>query len=119
MKIVNFVFSILRPARFVIVASACMLLFLSSVLPAFAISSYQSDRREGTTRLLETQRKTDEVATSTPLTRKEVQKNSKKGLNEVQGDADIDKMKNPENSQSSTSVEDNVQNLLEKVTGKQ
>ncbi|KZL49520.1 hypothetical protein PN488_22150 [Nodularia spumigena CS-591/12] len=118
MKIVDFVLSILRPVRFVIVASACTLLFLSSVSPAFAISSYQSDPQEGTTQLLETQRKTDEVAKSKPLTLKEVQENSKKGLNEVQGDADIDKMKSPENSPSATSVEENVQNFLEKLTGK-
>ncbi|AHJ26962.1 hypothetical protein PN465_07970 [Nodularia spumigena CS-584] len=118
MKIVDFVLSILRPVRFVVVASACTLLFLSSVSPAFAISSYQSDPQEGPTQLLETQRRTDEVAKSQPLKLKEVQENSNKGLNEVQGDADIDKMKNPENSQSSTSVEDNVQNFLEKVTGK-
>lgn len=118
MNIFDFVGSILRPVRFVIVASACALLFLSSVSPAFAISSYQSDPQEGTTQLLETQRKTDAVAKSQPLKLKEVQKESNKGLNEVQGDADINKMKNPANSQSSTSVEENVQNFLEKVTGK-
>ena len=49
MKIVDFVLSILRPVRFVVVASACTLLFLSSVSPAFAISSYQSDPQEGPT----------------------------------------------------------------------
>ncbi|GAX34259.1 hypothetical protein [Nodularia sp. NIES-3585] len=118
MKIFDLVLSIFRPVRFVIVASACTLLFLSSVSPAFAISSYQSNPQEGTTQLLETQRRTDEVAKSNPLKLNEVQEKSNKGLNEVQGDADIDKMKNPENSQSSTSVEENVQNFLDKVTGK-
>ena len=118
MKILNFVGSILRPVRFVIVVAACAVLLLSSGSPAFAISSYKSDPQEGTTQLLETQRKTDEVAKSKPLTRKEVQENSRKGLNEVQGDADMDKMNTPENSQSSTSVEENVQKFLDKVTGK-
>ncbi len=118
MKVWDFVLSILRPVRFAIVAAACTLLFLSSASPAFALSSYESDPQEGTTQLLETQRKTDEVARSKPATLKEVQEKSNKGLNEVQGDADIDKMKRPENSQSSTSVEENVQNFLEKVTGK-
>ncbi len=118
MKVLDFVLSILRPVRFVIVASACTLLFLSSASPAFAMDSYQSNPQEGTTQLLETQRRTDEVAKSNPPTLKEVQEKSNKGLNEVQGDADIDKMNTPANSQSSTSVEKNVQNFLDKVTGK-
>ncbi|MDB9445710.1 hypothetical protein [Anabaena sp. CS-542/02] len=117
MKNYHVILSILHPVRFIIVASACVLLFFSSASAAFAISSYQSDPQEGTTQLLETQRQTDEVAKSKPLGLKETQEKSNKGLNEVQGDADIDKMKTPENSQSSTSVEQNVKNLLEKVTG--
>ncbi|MBW4558392.1 MAG: hypothetical protein KME59_21185 [Trichormus sp. ATA11-4-KO1] len=117
MKIFAPVLSILRPVRFVIVATVGALIFLSSALPAFAISSYQSSPTEGPTQLLETQRKTDEIAKSEPPKLKEVQEKSNKGLNEVQGDADIDKMKRPENSQSATSVEENVQNFLERVTG--
>lgn len=117
MKLVNFALSILHPVRFVIVAITCTFLFLSTAFPAFAISSYQSDPTEATTQLLETQRRTDEVAKSAPPTLKEVQEKSNKGLNEVQGDADINKMKRPENSQSSTSVEQEVENFLEKVTG--
>jgi hypothetical protein len=117
MKIFDFVLSILRPVGFVIIAFVCTLLFLSSTSPAFAIISYESDVQEGPTQLLETQRKTDEVAKSQRLRMKEVQENSTKGVNEVQGDADIDKMKNPENSQSSTSLEENIQNFLEKLTG--
>jgi hypothetical protein len=117
MKFFNFFASILRPVKLVIVAATFTLLFLWSVSPAFAISSYQSDPQEGPTQLLETQRKTDEVAKSKPLTLEKVQEESNKGLNEVQGDADIDQMKNPRNSQSSTSVEENVQNFLEKITG--
>ncbi|WP_414541099.1 hypothetical protein [Nostoc sp. CCY0012] len=117
MKIFSFVLSVLRPVRFVILAFACTLLLLNNTLPAFAISSYQSHPTEGTTQLLETQRKTDEVAKSEPPKLKEVQEKSNKGLNEVQGDADINKMNRPENSQSATSVEENVQNFLEKVTG--
>lgn len=117
MKISSLVLSILRPVRFVILAFACTLLFLNHALPAFAISSYQSHPTEGPTQLLETQRKTDEVAKSEPPKLEEVQEKSNKGLNEVQGDADIDQMKRPSNSQSATSVEENVQNFLEKVTG--
>lgn len=119
MKIFTVVLSILRPVRFLIVALTCALVFLSSAVPALAIGSYQSDPKEATTQLLETQKKTDETAKSAPLGLKKVQEESNKGLNEVQGDADINKMKRPENSANVDSVEDNVKNLLEKVTGKQ
>jgi hypothetical protein len=118
MKNIAFFLSLLHPVRFLIVAFTCAFLFLSSVVPAFAISSYQSNPTEGTTQLLETQRKTDELAKSPPPTLKKVQEESNKGLNEVQGDADINKMKRPENSQGATDVEEDVENFLEKVTGK-
>lgn len=118
MKTLSSVVSFLRPVRFLVVAFTCTLLFLSSAVPAFAISSYQSDSTEGTTQLLETQRKTDEIAKSAPLGLKKVQEESNKGLNEVQGDADIDQQKRPSNSQNATTVEEEVKNILGKVTGK-
>ncbi|MBD2207972.1 hypothetical protein H6G33_36960 [Calothrix sp. FACHB-1219] len=118
MKIIALVSSLLRPVRFLVIAFTCTLLFVSNAFPAFAIESYQSHPEEATTQLLETQRKTDEVGRSNPPGLERVQRESNKGLNEVQGDADIDKMKRPSNSTSSTSVEDEIENLLEKVTGK-
>lgn len=118
MKIIALVSSLLTPVRFLIVAFTCTLLFVSNAFPAFAIESYQSHPEEATTQLLETQRKTDEVGRSAPPGLQEVQEKSNKGLNEVQGDADIEKMKRPSNSTSATSVEEEVENFLEKVTGK-
>ncbi|QKQ75077.1 hypothetical protein [Nostoc sp. TCL240-02] len=118
MKTIASVLSILSPVRFLIVGFTCALLLLSSAFPAFAIDSYQSNPTEGTTQLLDIQRKTDEAAKEPPAGLKKVQKESNKGLNEVQGDADIDKQKRPENSQGATSVEENIKNVLEKVTGK-
>ncbi|MDZ8055301.1 MAG: hypothetical protein RMX68_000230 [Aulosira sp. ZfuVER01] len=118
MKIIALVSSILRPVRLLVVGFTCALLLLSNAFPAFAIDSYRSNPEEATTQLLDIQRKTDEVERSAPPGLEEVQKKSNEGLNEVQGDADIDKMKRPSNSQSATSVEDKVENFLEKVTGK-
>jgi flagellar motility protein MotE (MotC chaperone) len=118
MKIIASVLSVLRPVRFLVVAFTCALVFFSNAFPAFAIDSYQSDSTEGTTQLLEIQRKTDEAGKEPPQGLKQVQKESNKGLNEVQGAADIDKQKRPENSQGATSVEENIKNVLEKVTGK-
>lgn len=118
MKTVASVLSIFRPVRFLVVAFTCALILLSSAFPAFAIDSYQSESTEGTTQLLDIQAKTDKAAKEPPQGLKKVQEESNKGLNEVQGDADIDKQKHPENSQSSTSSEENVKNFLEKITGK-
>lgn len=108
----------LRPVRFLIAVFTCALLFFSSAFPAAAITGSQSNSEDATTQLLETQRLTDEVSAEPPPGLKEVQKKSNEGLNEVQGAADIDKMKRPENSQAATTVEENVKNLLDKVTGK-
>jgi hypothetical protein len=118
MKIVASVLSILSPVRFLVVAFTCALLLLSSAFPAFAIDSYQSDPTEATTQLLDIQRKTDEAGKSPPIGLRKTQKETNEGLNEVQGAADIDKQKRPENSQSATTVEENIKNVLEKVTGK-
>ncbi|MBD2559923.1 MULTISPECIES: hypothetical protein [Nostoc] len=118
MKIIASVLSILSPVRFLVVAFTCAILLLSSAFPAFAIDSYQSDPTEATTQLLDIQRKTDEAAKEPPIGLRKTQKETNAGLNEVQGAADIDKQKRPENSQSATSVEENIKNVLEKVTGK-
>ncbi|MHC5598045.1 MAG: hypothetical protein ACYTXC_19255 [Nostoc sp.] len=118
MKIIASVLSIFRPVRFLIVAFTCALVLFSNAFPAFAIDSYQSDSTEGTTQLLDIQAKTDKNAKEPPIGLEKTQKETNEGLNEVQGAADIDKQKRPENSQGSTSVEENIRNVLEKVTGK-
>ncbi|MEC4886622.1 MAG: hypothetical protein SAL70_35695 [Scytonema sp. PMC 1070.18] len=107
-----------RPFRILIAAFACMILLFSNVTPASAIGNTRSDAYQGTAQLNKIQRKTDELTRSEIPSTREVQLESNKGLNEVQGDADIDKMKSPENSQNVTSVEDKVTNLFEKITGK-
>jgi hypothetical protein len=110
----------LRAIRVLFLVATCALLIFSNAVPAFAIESYQSDVKEGPTQLLETQKLTDEVSRYAPGTpnMEQSQERANKGLNEVQGDADIDKMKTPENSQDAVTVEDEVNNLLKKVTGK-
>ncbi|MEH2175094.1 hypothetical protein [Nostoc sp.] len=118
MKMISSVLSIFRPVRFLVVAFTCALVLFSNAFPAFAIDSYQSNPTEGTTQLLDIQRKTDEAAKEPPEGLKETQKETNEGLNEVQGAADIDKQKRPENSQGATSVEEKAKNFLEKVTGK-
>ncbi len=110
----------LHAIRVFFLVATCALLILSNAVPAFAIESYQSNVKEGPTQLLETQKLTDEVSRYAPGTpnMEQSQERANKGLNEVQGDADIDKMKTPGNSQDAVTVEDEVNNLLKKVTGK-
>jgi hypothetical protein len=110
MKIIGFVSSLVRPVRFLVVAFTCALLLLTNAFPALAMGT--------TDQLNQIQRKTDEKATEPPLGREETQAETYQGLNEVQGDADFDKMKRPENSQNATTVKDEVGNFLEKMTGK-
>ncbi|BAZ80854.1 hypothetical protein PN497_17395 [Sphaerospermopsis kisseleviana CS-549] len=119
MKILDFAKSRWKLAsRLIVLAFACTFIFLFNAFPALAISSYQSEPTEGTTQLLETQRKTDEAAKKPPIGMKESQEKTRRGLNEVQGAADIEKMKRPENTESgTTSVEQEVESFLEKITG--
>ncbi|MEH2079435.1 MAG: hypothetical protein V7K89_05295 [Nostoc sp.] len=118
MKMITSVLSILRPVRFLLVAFTCALVLFSNAFPAFAIDSYQSNPTEGTTQLLDIQRKTDEAAKEPPEGLKKTQKEANEGLNEVQGAADIDKQKRPENSGDAKSVEEKANNFLDKITGK-
>lgn len=115
MKVLDFVKSKLQLASIVIFT--CSFIFLFHAFPALAISSYQNDPTEEPTQLLEIQRKTDEAAKEPPIGMKESQEKTRRGLNEVQGEADIEKMKRPEDSQSGTSVEQEVEGFLEKITG--
>jgi hypothetical protein len=118
MKIIGFVSSLVRPVRFLVVAFTCALLLLTNAFPALAIGTTPSAPTEATDQLIGIQNKTDKKATEPPLGRGETQAETYNGLNEVQGDADFDKMKRPENSQNATTVKDQVENFLEKVTGK-
>jgi hypothetical protein len=117
MKNISFGFSMLRPVRFVIVAFTCVLLIFSNAFPAAAIGSQTSNPQDETTQLLGVQKETDNISAEPPPGLEETQKKANEGLNEIQGAADIEKMKRPENSQTATTVEDEVKNLLNKVTG--
>lgn len=104
-----------RAVRIIVAAFTCALLFFTNAYPAAAIGAPKSDPTEGEANLNDIQRKTDTSVPNPPLTIKEVQKRSEGGPNEVQGSADLDKMKNPENSKG-TSFVDEVKEGLRKVT---
>lgn len=119
MKLVQFNLSSIRPFRFLIVVAACAVMFFANVLPASAIGSYNSSTKEGETQLNRIQQETEKTAKKAPAGLKEVQEraNQPGATNEVQGSADIEQMNNPENSQGAKSVESEVEDFLERITG--
>ena len=106
----------LRPVRLVLAACVCALLVFTYVTPAY--SAPTSSPKDGEVNLTNIERKSQEAVLKDPLSLKETQTEANKGLNEIQGDADKDKMKRPENTQGVESIEQKVQESLEKVTGK-
>jgi hypothetical protein len=77
-----------------------------------------SSPRQGEENLLSIEEKSQDAAISKPYSLGKTESEANKGLNEIQGDADADKMKRPENTQGTTSIEDILKSGLEKVQGK-
>jgi hypothetical protein len=99
--------------RLVLTVIVCGLLFISNTFPAQAATS---NPRDGEANLNEIQRKTDDVGYSNPQNIHEVTKEAQKGLNEVQGDADKDKMISPRDAKDATTVEEQANKFLDKLT---
>lgn len=120
MRSIRLNLSALRPVRFLLVAFACAMLFFST--PAYSAPANPTGTRvapqQGEEKLLGIEKETQEATLKNPLTLEETAEKANKGLNEIQGDADRDKMFNPGNSQGATSVEQAAKEALEKVTGK-
>jgi predicted transcriptional regulator len=110
--------------RILVTVCFCTIIFASNSVPAFAAISSPD---EGTAKLNEIQKRTDNLTKNTddiakqdrsvPPSLKEVQSASKKGINEIQGDADKDKMISPEDAKNATTVEDSIKKAFSKVKG--
>ena len=105
-------------ARFLVVAVACSLLLFSNAFPAFASSGAKTDPTEGSVHLDDVQRKSEDILKRDPLDLKETQAEANKGLNEIQGGADVNQMSRPSNSRKVESAAEKVERALEKVTGR-
>lgn len=100
--------------RLVLTVIVCGLLFVSNAFPAQAASS---SPRDGEASLNRIQAKTDQVAgRSTPQDINEVTKEAQKGLNEVQGAADKDKMISPEDAKDAETVPEQADNFFDRLT---
>ncbi|MEA5595107.1 hypothetical protein [Rivularia sp. UHCC 0363] len=106
-----------RPLRFVVAALMCVMLLLSTALPASAIGSSKSSPNKGAEQLNEIQQKTQELTENNAPSKERVINESNRGLNEVQGAANAENMNRPSNSQEAVTVEDKVESFLEKITG--
>lgn len=119
MRFINFNLSnLMRRVRFLVAACFCAVLVMSYALPAYSATSNPT---QGEANLLEIEGKSQEaVAGKQPSDfglHKQVNETNP-GLNEIQGTADADKMKRPENTSNGTkSVEQIIGKTLEKVTG--
>ncbi len=132
------IFSQLKPlltklSRGLMAIAIVTMLLLSSTVPAFArdnathksnvrgnnpqtmINSTKSNPTEGEAPLNEIYEKSEDILREPPPGMQRVQQEAVQGYNEVQGDADFDKMHRPDNSQEATSAAEKVENALEKV----
>ncbi|MEG4345238.1 low temperature-induced protein [Microcoleus sp. A003_D6] len=108
MSFITFNFPAKRLVRTLIAVCFCALMFVSNAFPAFAVTSSPT---KGEDKLLGIEEKAQKVAGEKPMSLEETQDKASKGPNEVQGDADIDKMKNPSNT-SATSFEQQVKKAV-------
>jgi hypothetical protein len=111
MSFINFNLPVNRLVRSLITVCFCALMFVSNVLPAFAVTSSPT---KGEDKLLGIEKEAQEVVLKNPMSLEETQEKTSKGPNEVQGDADLEKMKNPSNTKA-TSFEQQVKKAVSKI----
>ncbi len=125
MPSIKFNWSALRPVRFLVAVCVCAFLVFSYAFPAYSQpanispqpTSNPSSPQQGESNLLNIEREAQEAVLQDPYSGEKTQAKANEGLNELQGAADIDKMKRPENSAAS-SVEDKSKDFLEGLTGR-
>ncbi|MBD1812559.1 low temperature-induced protein [Microcoleus vaginatus DQ-U2] len=111
MSFISFNFPAKRVVRTLIAVCFCALMFVSNVFPAFAVTSSPT---KGEDKLLGIEKESQEIVLKKPMSLEETQEKASKGPNEVQGDADLEKMKNPSNTEA-TSFEQQVKKAVSKI----
>ncbi|MEA5448777.1 hypothetical protein VB780_09380 [Leptolyngbya sp. CCNP1308] len=102
-------------ARISMVMIASLFLFLGVASPAMAFGKSSSNSSDGTAQMNNIQKASERALKAEPRSQGEVQGKAQRGPNEVQGDADLHTLNSPQNSQATT-VQDQIENALEKVT---
>ena len=111
MSFISFNFPTKRLVSTLIAVCFCALMFVSNAFPAFAVTSSTT---KGEDQLLGIEKESQEVVLKKPMSLEETQEKASKGPNEVQGDADIEKMKNPSNT-NTTSFEQQVKKAVSNI----
>jgi hypothetical protein len=111
MSFITFNFPAKRLVRTLIAVCFCALMFVSNAFPAFAVTSSPT---KGEDKLLGIEKEAQEVVLKNPMSLEETQKKANEGINEVQGAADSEKMKNPSNTKA-TSFEQQVRKAVTKI----
>ncbi|MEG4278585.1 low temperature-induced protein [Microcoleus sp. MON1_C1] len=111
MSFISFNFPAKRLVRTLIAVCFCALMFVSNAFPAFAVTSSPT---KGEDKLLGIEKESQEIVLKKPMSLEETQEKASKGPNEVQGDADLEKMKNPSNTEA-TSFEQQVKKAVSKI----
>lgn len=120
-----------RAMRLFVAACACAVILFSNVAPAYSLpnpfaptpdksvkTEPPSDPRGGEANLLDIEKGAQKTVNRDLdlLSGEEVTRQSNEGLNEVQGAADIEEQKRPDNSQGET-IEGILKDKLEEATG--
>jgi len=111
MSFINFNLPINRLLRSFITVCFCALMFVSSAFPAFAVTSSPT---KGTDQLLGIEKEAQKAVLREPMSMEETEEKANQGINEIQGDADKDKMKNPSNT-NATSFDQQVRKAVSNI----
>lgn len=107
---------LMRSLRFLVIAFTCALLLFVSATPTWAAGMTSSSKpSDGEAQLKKIYDESEKSLNSGLDSMQEVSKRAQRGVNEVQGGADLDKMNSPENSQDATTFKDQVKQALDKV----
>ncbi|WP_404789490.1 hypothetical protein [Altericista sp. CCNU0014] len=118
MKLFNMGRFVFRPVRLVATILVSAFVFLTAAVPAFAFGTTPSSPTDATAQLGNIEREAQKVAESkvAPGSMQESEARAQGGINEVQGDADKDKMSRPSNSKDATTIRDEIGQALKKAT---
>lgn len=105
-----------RAIKTLIAAAVCVLLVVGAAAPAVAFGSSDSSPSKGVAELDTLKETSKEAVKSEPRSREAVQSKAQSGPNEVQGSANLEKMKSPANSQNATAVSEQVEEALDSIT---
>ncbi|MBD2314562.1 low temperature-induced protein [Desertifilum sp. FACHB-1129] len=104
----------LRPVRILLTVCVCAFLVFSYAFPAYSATSSPT---KGEDKLTTIERKSQEEVMTAPKSLEETTKKAQGGINAIQGGADAEKMYTPDDSQSTTSVEEKIGDALQNIKG--